>query len=148
MLVNVQGVCSYSTICTTVTTTTTTMTTTKQAILKAALPRVRAHSFTLTAIRGGITDHPEAGSKDPERLVDDIFGSKGEAEKELVRYWEEEGIRRMSDRGRGGQGETLRDVLGRRLGFSEESAGEGVVQVRLNSTSCLAHSVFPYDHAN
>lgn len=125
-------------------------TTTTQAILKAALPRVRTHSFTLTAIRGGITHHPVAGSNDPDpdRLVDDIFGSKREAEKELVQYWEEEGIRRMSPQGREGQGETLRDVLGRRLGFSEESAGEGVVQVRLNSKSCLAHSVSHYNHAD
>lgn len=113
----------------------------RESILRASLPHIRAQSFTRQAIRAGLADLPSSSSpassslltENPDHDLQNIFGEEGEAEKELVRLWEEEGIKNMSMEGQGetsGSGSGLREVLSRRLKYSEETAGEHIVQVR------------------
>lgn len=119
----------------------------RESILKASLPHIRAQSFTRQAIRAGLADLPSSSSpassssssltgQGSDYVLENVFGEEGTAEKELVRLWEEEGIKRMSVEGQGeasgsGSGSrlALKEVLVRRLRYSEETAGEHVVQV-------------------
>jgi hypothetical protein len=121
----------------------------RESILRASLPHIRAQSFTRQAIRAGLADLPSSSSpassssssslagQGPDYVLENTFGEEGTAEKELVRLWEEEGIKNMSVVGQGeasgsGSGSALGDVLGRRLRYSEETAGEHIVQVSQN----------------
>jgi hypothetical protein len=73
--------------------------------------------------------------QDPDYVLENIFGEEGTAGKELVRLWEDEGIKNMSVEGQGetsGSESGLREVLSRRLRYSGETAGEHIVQVSQN----------------
>jgi hypothetical protein len=117
----------------------------RESILRASLPHIRAQSFTRQAIRAGLADLPCSSSaassssslagQGPDYVLENTFAEEGTPEKELVRLWEEEGIKNMSVEGQGeasGSGSGLREVLGRRLRYSEETAGEHIVQVSQN----------------
>jgi hypothetical protein len=123
----------------------------RESILRASLPHIRAQSFTRQAIRAGLADLPSSSSpasssssssltgQDSDYVLENTFGKEGTPEKELVRLWEEEGIRNMSVEGQGEasgseSGSRIREVLGRRLRYSEETAGEHIVQVRRTSS--------------
>jgi hypothetical protein len=116
----------------------------RESILRASLPHIRAQSFTRQAIRAGLADLPSSSSpassssslagQGPDYVLENTFVEEGTAEKELVRLWEEEGIKNMSVEGQGeasgsGPGSGIREVLGRRLRYSEETAGAHIVQV-------------------
>lgn len=112
----------------------------KSSILKASLPHIKAHSFTLQAVQKGLADSSSSPlsssltSQDQQTyLLTNVFGDLATAERELVKAWEDEGIHRMSTPG-DSQTETmtkqtLKQVLRRRLAYTEETAGEHVVQV-------------------
>lgn len=116
----------------------------RESILRASLPHIRAQSFTRQAIRAGLADLPPSSSpassssslagQGPDYVLENTFAEEGTPEKELVRLWEEEGIKNMSVEDQGeasgsGSGSEIREVLGRRLRYSEETAGEHIVQV-------------------
>jgi hypothetical protein len=119
----------------------------RESIFRASLPHIRAQSFTRQAIRAGLADLPSSSSpassssslagQGPDYVLENTFAEEGTPEKELVRLWEEEGIKNMSVERQGeasgsGSGSALGDVLGRRLRYSEETAGEHIVQVSQN----------------
>ncbi|KAG7528731.1 hypothetical protein FFLO_05957 [Filobasidium floriforme] len=138
------------------------MTAIRESILRASLPHLRAQSFTRQAIRAGLADLPSSSSpasslsslsrrQDPDYVLENIFGEENTAEKELVRLWEDEGIKNMSVEGQGeasgsASGLGLREVMGRRLRYSEETAGEHVVQAHaiMQSPSSISPPSFNF----
>lgn len=137
----------------------------RSKILQHALPHIPEHSFTiqplvhsLRSLPSTSTDTSSSSSKsEPETVtrntLDILFGSELNARQELVKAWEQEGLRDMVDpgsksgspstmragetegingtRSHGGKGElgVIADLLARRLEYSSH-IGEHLVEVR------------------
>jgi ubiquinone biosynthesis protein COQ9 len=124
----------------------------RSRILQHALPHVPEHSFTIQPLLQSLRSLPSttpSNSSEPalgsppasvsRNTIDILFGSELNARKELVKAWEEEGLRDMTDLNSSGRPATatrskgelgvIADLLARRLEYSSR-IGEHLVEVR------------------
>jgi ubiquinone biosynthesis protein COQ9 len=116
-------------------------------ILHHALTHVPEHSFTLRPLLNSLSALPASHidhdlSVSPE-VLDVLFGSELNARQDLVREWEDEGLRYMVDskpaplqqgiekKGKARELDTIAEVLRRRLEYSSR-IGEHLVEVGLD----------------
>lgn len=120
-------------------------TTVRHSILAyAARYLVPTHSFTRRTILDSMLRDP-GHFRDPEGMIEPLFGTGLEPEKALVREWEAQGLQRMREafeqpegrnvaavKGKGKEVdfEALQRALAARIRWSSETAGEHLVQVR------------------
>lgn len=106
----------------------------RTSILKHALPHLPEHSFTLRPLLDSLNNlpqnHPDRNDKVTPEVLDVLFGSDLNARRELVKAWEEEGLRDMIDLElpKGKEIEAIGEILARRLEYSSR-IGEHLVEV-------------------
>jgi hypothetical protein len=103
-------------------------------ILKHAIPHLPEHSFTLQPLLISLNslpaNHPDRNDKVTPEVLDVLFGSELNARQELVKAWEEEGLREMvgNDLPKGSpEIEAVGEILARRLEYSSR-IGEHLVE--------------------
>jgi hypothetical protein len=107
----------------------------RSSILKHALPHLPEQSFTVRPLLDSLSslpqNHPDRNETVTPEVLDVLFGSELNARRELVKAWEEEGLRDMVEgemsKGRS-EIDAVGDILARRLEYSSR-IGEHLVEV-------------------